>query len=132
MLDVPNMHVTIDTNVLLRFLTRDDLVRASIAKKLLDQEKSLSIPEVVFPEIEYILRKIRKQPKKIVIEAFGVLSTLNNIKLTKQTHMALKIYSKTNLDMADCLIAAHSLKGKLASFDQELLRVENVNPFWKK
>jgi len=33
--------------------------------------------------------------------------------------------------MADCIIAAESLKGLLASFDKVLLKVENVKPFWK-
>jgi hypothetical protein len=32
--------------------------------------------------------------------------------------------------MADCLIIANSLKGKLASFDKQLLTVKDVKKYW--
>ena len=33
--------------------------------------------------------------------------------------------------MADCIIVAQSIKGKLATFDKDMLAIKGVNGFWK-
>lgn len=126
------MRIIVDTSVLIRFLTRDDAVRAAKAKSLLEKEKNLFIPEAVFPEIEYILRKTQRPARETIAHAFSSIAALDNITFTQQTGTAIALYAKSRLDMADCLIAAHSFKGKLASFDKELLAVEAVRAYWEK
>lgn len=42
----------LDTNILVRFFTNDIPEKAEKVEKLLE-EKSLCIPDVVFPELEY-------------------------------------------------------------------------------
>jgi predicted nucleic acid-binding protein len=56
---------------------------------------------------------------------------LRNISLTKEAREAITIFKNSKLDMADCIIAAYSMKGSLASFDKELLNIAGINPFWK-
>lgn len=126
-----NMRITIDTNALIRFFTRDIEEKAQKVKKLLDSDVDVFIPNVVFPELEYVLIKVYGLKREDMGTYFKFLTSKDNLKTTKDIKVAVEIYEKTNLDMADCIIAAESLKGSLASFDKDLLKVEGINPFWK-
>ncbi|KKQ35526.1 MAG: hypothetical protein US51_C0003G0011 [Microgenomates group bacterium GW2011_GWA2_37_6] len=126
-----NMRITIDTSALIRFFTRDIEEKAQKVKKLLDSDTNIFIPNVVFPELEYVLIKTYGVKREDLDTYFKFLTSKNNLKTTKDIKVAVEIYQKTKLDMADCIIAAESLKGLLASFDKVLLKVENVKPFWK-
>jgi len=125
------MRITIDTSALIRFFTRDIEEKAQKVKKLLDSDTNIFIPNVVFPELEYVLIKTYGVKREDLDTYFKFLTSKNNLKTTKDIKVAVEIYQKTKLDMADCIIAAESLKGLLASFDKVLLKVENVKPFWK-
>lgn len=125
------MQIVLDTNVLVRFFTNDVPAKAKKAGILLEREENLLIPDVVFPELEYILIKKYGSPRAKIIEAYKFLIEKDNIKTSSFVKKAVGVYESTNLDMADCIIAVQSLKGKLASFDSELLKVKYVEPFWK-
>ncbi len=125
------MRIIIDTNALVRFFTDDIPQKATLVEKLLKDGQNIFIPDVVFPELEYILIYEYKFPRKKLFEIYAFLASRKNISLTENVQKAIIIFSKTNLDMADCIIAASSLKGSLASFDKELLQVDKVKPFWK-
>src|SRR3989344_5270372 len=125
------MHVVLDTNALIRFFTNDVPERAVRVKNLLKKEKNIYIPEVVFPELEYILTAHYDTSREKLIQLFQFLTSQKNIKLPKQVKKAVIIFEKTKLDMADCIIAAYAMREELASFDEELLHIEEVQPFWK-
>ena len=123
--------IILDTSAIIRYLTRDDKVKAEKVKILLETEKEIVVPDAVLPEIEYVLTKVFKATRTDLNKPYKLLTSLSNISLTKEARKAIILFSKTKLDMADCIIAAHSFKGSLASFDKELLEIEGVNPFWK-
>lgn len=125
------MQVVIDTSALIRFFTEDIPAKASLVEKLLEKEKRIFVPDVVFPELEYILVSQHKFSRKELLEVYAFLVSRNNIYMTPQAKASISIFENSDLDMADCVIASYSLKGKLASFDKELLKVEKVKPFWK-
>lgn len=122
--------IVLDTNSLIRFFTNDDPKKAVKVKKLLEEEKKIFIPEVVFPELEYVLRGSYNASRKKIIKAFKFLLAQSNIKLTQTTKKAVELFERTRLDMADCLIAGHSLKNRLASFDKKLLSVKGIKKYW--
>lgn len=122
--------ICLDTNSLIRFFTNDDPKKALKVKNLLEKEKKIFIPEVVFPELEYVLSGSYKASRKKIIEVFQFLISRPNIKLDPNIKKAVEIFKLTKLDIADCLIAANSLKGKLASFDKKLLSVKGVKKYW--
>jgi predicted nucleic-acid-binding protein len=99
---------------------------------LLEKEKNIYIPEVVFPEVEYVLTDQYGISREKLITIFQFLSSQKNIKLSQYLKKAITIFEKTHLDMADCIIASYALKGALASFDRELLEVQGINCVWKK
>jgi len=124
------MRVVLDTNSLIRFFTNDIADKAQKVKELLKEEKEIFIPEVVFPELEYILDQQYTTSRGELIKIFQFLSSQKNIKSSPYIKNAIKIFEKTKLDMADCIIAAYSLKGIIASFDKELLKVDKIKSFW--
>lgn len=125
------MQIVLDTNALIRLFTDDIPAKAERVEKLLEEEKEIFVPDVVFPELEYILMKKYGLPRSKVIDACLFLLSQENVKKSTHIKKAIEIYRRTKLDMADCIIAASSLKGSLASFDKDLLKVKEVNPFWK-
>ena len=125
------MHIVIDTNALIRFFTNDIPQKANLLEKLLKEKKHIFVPDVVFPELEYIFVYQYKFPRKKLLKIFTFLVSQSNIDTTYQAKTAIFIFEKSKLDMADSIIAAYSLKGKLASFDKKLLQVEGASPFWK-
>lgn len=122
--------VYLDTNTLVRFFTNDDPIKATKVKSLLENEKVIYVPDVVFPEIEYVLSNFYNTSRDSIITAFQFIVSLTNIKLPKHVKIAVVLYEKTSLDMADCIIVAESLKGKLASFDEKLLKIKGVKSYW--
>ncbi|MBI4084353.1 MAG: PIN domain-containing protein [Candidatus Levybacteria bacterium] len=125
------MQIIFDTSALIRFFSDDNPRLADKVEKLIEQQQNIQVPDVVFPELEYVLTKQYKSPKAEVLKAYQFLQNQRNIKKSPYIDGAIEIFENTNLDMADCIIAAQSMKGKLASFDEDMLKIKGVNAFWK-
>ena len=125
------MRIVVDTSALVRFFTDDIPQKANLVENLFEDEKDIFIPDVVFPEVEYILIQKYNYPREKLLDIYTFLSSRENIHVTKETKNAIKIFKNSKLDMADCIIAAYSMKGSLASFDSRLLSIADINPFWK-
>ena len=125
------MRIVIDTSALVRFLTDDIPQKANLVEKLFKDKKDIFIPDVVFPEMEYILIQKYNYPREKLLDIYTFLSSRKNIHVTKETKNAITIFKNSKLDMADCIIAAYSMKGSLASFDSGLLGIAGISPFWK-
>jgi len=125
------MLIVIDTNTLIRYFTNDDEVKANLVEDLLKNEKKIFIPDVVFPELEYVLISKYNFPRNKLCVVYKALISKSNIIITSEIKTAIRIFENTKLDMADCIIAASALSGKLASFDKELLDVDGLASYWK-
>lgn len=125
------MLIVLDTNALVRYFTNDIPKKAEQVEKLLKQEKCVCIPDVVFPEIEYILLREYNVSREKVLESYKFLLAQKNIDISAAVKNAIALYEVSSLDMADTIIASYSLKGKLASFDKMLLQNPGVHPFWE-
>ena len=123
--------ICLDTSSLIRIFTNDDSVKAKKVKELLEKENNIRIPEVVFSELEYVLKGAYQTPRKKILEVFQFLISRSNCKLGSTVPPAVKLFENTNLDIADCLIVSHSLKGKLASFDRQMLAIKGVKKYWQ-
>lgn len=122
--------IYLDTNTLVRFFTKDDLARAEKVKELLNKEQEIFIVDVVFTELDYVLRKIYNLKRNDVAAAYRFILSCPAISCSKTIREAAHFYETSNLSMADCIIAAESLKGKLASFDEDLLKIPWVKKYW--
>jgi len=124
----------LDTNCLIRFFTKDDEHKANKVRKLLESMEELYIPNVVFHELEYVLSGGYKTTRIEIIKIFHFLISQKKIKVSKEVKQAIKLFEDSKLDMADCLVASHSIlkkDGKLASFDKKLIKVSKTQPYRK-
>lgn len=122
--------VVLDTSVLARYFTGDDRVKAKKAAELLESEEDLLVPEVVFVETEYVLKKLYKASRKQVLEVFNFLISRRNMEISTATREAVEMFGKNNLSLADCLVAVAAKGGRLASFDEKLLKINGVENYW--
>lgn len=121
----------VDTNVILRFLLKDNQKLYQQAKKYFLQAKSgqaslLLLPQVVF-EIDYILRGVYSLTKK---ETSAILSTLVKspdleIKERKILIEVVEKYKKINVDLFDLYLfeKGRQLKAKILSFDKDFKKI---------
>lgn len=123
--------IYIDTNCFIRLLTNDHPLKAQKVVLLLKSGLPLSVNDVVFPEIEYVLREVYKAPREKIISSYKLITSLSGVKISKIVKKAVFLYENSNLDMADCIIASESMNGKLASFDEKLLKIKSIKKYWE-
>jgi predicted nucleic-acid-binding protein len=115
----------LDTNVLVRFLTHDDLTQAAKVNALFQEASDggclLILSKIVLVETVWVLRSVYNTPHERIAESLGKLVIKPGI-LCEEGQMtldALNRYKQTNLDIVDCFLAAQSAaEGEVvAAFD---------------
>jgi predicted nucleic-acid-binding protein len=102
----------IDTNVLVRFLVRDDEAQFEKARKLIKREvaagRRVFVNQLVLMESEWVLRSRYVVPKNQIIEAISGLLDAADIQFEDEPSIeeALFMWKETAADFADCLIGA--------------------------
>jgi predicted nucleic-acid-binding protein len=113
--------IALDTNILARLVTNDDLRQARLAVKLIDAGNALFIPLTVMLELEWVLRGAYALEKSAIVNSFEALLSVRNISFERQADIqqALLLY-QTGFDFADALHHA-SASGclALATFDKK-------------
>jgi len=122
----------IDTNVLVRFLVRDDQTQFEKARKLLKREVSsgrrVFINQLVLLEAEWVLRSRYGLTKTQMLETISGLLDAPDIQLEDEPAVeeALFIWRDANADFADCLIGARNRRlgcKATATFDTKALKL---------
>ena len=104
----------VGTNVLVRFLVRDDEAQFEKARKLIKREVAsglrVFVSQLVLQETEWVLRSRYSLPKNQIIEAISGLLDATDIRLEDEPAIeeALFIWKDTTADFADCLIGANN------------------------
>ena len=102
----------IDTNVLVRFLVRDDDAQFEKARKLIKREvaagRRVFINQLVLMETEWVLRSRYAVPKNQIIEAISSLLNATDVQFEDEPAIeeTLFIWKDSTADFADCLIGA--------------------------
>ena len=102
----------IDTNVLIRFLVRDDDIQFEKARKLIRREVAAGhrvfVNQLVLMETEWVLRSRYAVPKNQILEAISGLLNSTDIQFEDEPSIeeALFIWKESDADFADCLIGA--------------------------
>ncbi len=116
----------IDTNVLVRFLVRDDEAQFEKARKLIKREvaagRRVFVNQLVLMETEWVLRSRYAVPKNQIIEAMSGLLDATDVQFEDEPAIekALFIWKDAAADFADCLIGAKNRRlgcRVTASFD---------------
>ena len=102
----------IDTNILVRFLVRDNENQFEKARKLIKREvaagRRVFVNQLVLMETEWVLRSRYVVPKNQIIEAISGLLSATDVQFEDEPVIeeALFIWKDTTADFADCLIGA--------------------------
>ena len=100
--------IAVDTNVVVRFLTRDDQQQYNKSLKLF-QEQDIFIPDTVILETEWVLRFAYHFRPDEICKALRNLLGLPNVQLTNGSLIAqVLLWHENGLDFADALHLAKS------------------------
>jgi len=128
----------LDTNVIIRYLTRDDPAQAGRASLFLQQVEAatttVTTSEAVIVEVVYVLssKSLYNLPRSDIRFHLTNIISLRGLRLPyKGTYLrALDLYASTNLDFVDALNVAHMERAgikTIVSFDRDFDRVASVN-----
>ena len=123
----------VDTDVLIRLLTGDDVAKQQAARRLFIQveagELVLQAPDTVIADAVFVLssRVTYDLPRAEIRELLSTLLRLPNFRVdNRQTLLsALDLYASGNLDFGDAMIAASMLNtgtDQLYSYDRDFDR----------
>ncbi len=115
--------VTIDTNIVVRFLTRDDEDQYQTAKAVFSRQR-IFIPDTVLLETEWVLRYAYEFSKNAICEAFIKLLGLPNVQVNNPAMIFEALaWQSQGLDFADALhLAAGQDHQAFLTFDKNLIK----------
>jgi predicted nucleic acid-binding protein len=127
----------VDTNIFVRYLTRDDLEKAEACLRLFEQARldkiKLTSSESIMAEVVFVLSSknlygLSRQEIKIRLYP---LITLPGLKLSNKLDLlrAIDIYANNNIDFEDALSIAIMERqeiGELYSYDKDFDRIQGT------
>jgi predicted nucleic-acid-binding protein len=113
----------VDTNILVRLLTRDNQRQADRAVSFIDNN-AIWVAKTVVLEIAWVLHSIYGFSRPEVLVALRALSGLQSIHLEDSTNVIKAItWAEAGLDFADALHLASSQEARsFATFDDKLAK----------
>jgi predicted nucleic-acid-binding protein len=114
--------ISLDTNVLVRLLTRDDEAQFQKAYELFSNHE-VFICETVLLETEWVLKHAYAFSAAAIRDALRKLTGLSNVRVSDPSRVALALdWHEKGLDFADALHLAGSQHTKsMATFDKKLI-----------
>ena len=115
--------IAVDTNLLVRLLTKDDSNQAKRAAKILESDV-IFIPKTVMLETEWVLRHAYGINNDAIMKGFQKIIGLPNVRVEDQQTVFQAIsWYELGLDFADALHLASSMKAdKFVTFDNEFIK----------
>ncbi len=122
----------VDTNVLVRYLTRDDKSQYEKARRLIAREVAKGEPVLVsllvLLETEWVLRSRYELEKADIVTAFSALLDTTDLAFEDEPSVENAVYSwkDSAADFADCLIEARNRRlgcRATATFDSRALKL---------
>lgn len=138
--------IFVDTNVLLRYLTRSEDPRVQTMEseatllfdQVLDGQETITTSEVVIHECAYVLMSSSHYglDRETVAGYLGLIVNADGMRLPRGEKSlflrALDLFATYPIEMADALVAARSerLGIPLATFDKQLAGLSAVEPWF--
>ena len=122
----------LDTNVLVRYLVRDDQPQFEKARRLIERESDKGEPVLVsllvLLETEWVLRSRYELPKAEILSALSMLLDVAELAFEDEPSVEHALYSwrESVADFADCLVEARNRRlgcEATATFDAKALKL---------
>lgn len=126
--------IGIDTNILVRYLTQDDLDQAQIVEQIFNNyatsSNSIFINNIVICELIWVLERGYKYNKEIITKAIKQILSTEEFAFENQELLWLSLnqYSLNKLDFSDALIGELNKNfgcAKTLTFDQAAIKASN-------
>ena len=113
----------VDTNVLVRVITRDDKAQAALAVAFLKAQERVFYAKTVLLEVEWVLRSTYKFTRSEVLSGLRSIVSVQNVEVEDGAvvEQALSWYEQ-GMDFADSLHVASAGPHRFATFDVGLQR----------
>jgi predicted nucleic-acid-binding protein len=127
----------VDTNVLVRYLVRDDQSQYEKVRRLIEREvrqgEPVLVSLLVLLETEWVLRSRYALSKPEILAALSALLDTSDLEFEDEPCVEQAVYAwkEAQVEFADCLIAArHRRLGceATASFDAKALKLPGFVP----
>jgi predicted nucleic-acid-binding protein len=99
------MRLTVDTNILVRAVMRDDAVRAATAAKLLLEAELIAVPLTCLGEFVWVLRRVYRLGTQDIPAALAALVNAGNVAVNRPAADAGLAMLDAGGDFADGVIA---------------------------
>ncbi|MGD0695977.1 MAG: type II toxin-antitoxin system VapC family toxin [Terriglobia bacterium] len=115
--------LAVDTNVLVRYLLRDDADQAARAVELISHNE-VWIPKSVLLETEWVLRRVYGFSPGNILDSFQKLAGIPTVFFEDELTVSLAMdWAKQGLDFADALHLASARNADgFSTFDRELAK----------
>ena len=126
--------VAVDTNVLLDYCLKRQAgfgKTQQLIEDCLNKKSKIFVPDIVFPEVEWVLRSFYKQHKDFIINFLEELLILEGTVVENKLdfEMALNIFKHFNIKFTDSIILAQMQRVKPDKF---LIFDEDLQKFYQK
>jgi predicted nucleic-acid-binding protein len=113
--------IAVDTNIVVRVLTRDDVEQAPRARALLESGSAF-VPKSVVLETEWVLRSIYRFERPAILDGITRLLGLPGVEIEDRPLVARALdWYRHGLDFADALhLASSGRADAFATFDHAL------------
>mgnify|MGYP001619903194 CR=1 FL=1 len=127
----------VDTNVFVRYLTKDDPRKAKASLNLLQKAKTgkveLYTTESAISEVVYVLESDRlyNLGKEEIVNMLLPILNIGKLKIVYKTSIivALKIYEQSLLDFEDALLVAHAFRlnaKEIYTYDKGFDKIQGI------
>lgn len=122
----------LDTNVLVRYVVRDDGAQLAAARRLIarciDEGQPLFVPVTVVLELEWVLRSSFDCSRDDVMQVLSSLFSAAELTFESERalEVALQLFREGSADFADCVhvaLAAQAGEQPLWTFDRRAARI---------
>lgn len=122
--------LVIDADVIIRFLTKDDLVKAKRFREFILSEKPGWVTEVTLAEVFWTLKSFYHYPKQKILDALNSFISLPQIHSRRELVLeVIEILKEANISFIDAYVAAYSLskhQGRVLSYDKGFAKVKGI------
>lgn len=131
----PTLMAALDTNILVRYLVRDDAKQLAAAQKLIRAAiaagETLFVPITVALELEWVLRSNFKFSKEEVTGTLSSLLATSELSFESESafEIALALYKKSAADFSDCMhtaLAYAAGENPLWTFDRAASKIDGA------
>jgi predicted nucleic-acid-binding protein len=120
------VNITVDTNILVRSMVRDDKKQAAIAERLLKSAEIIAVTLPCLCELVWVLLKYYELSRQDVADAIRALLAVGNVKADRTAAEAGLALLEAGGDFADGVIAHEGSKlgGEvLVTFDRKAIKL---------